>query len=125
MAPYPVSAEGRPLSASQRDPGEMRQFGSQLAPKSPWETRFDVCEAYARAMGRNPRIQFAGALYHVTTRGQREGESVTGRLGFRLARRADRRGRYAIQLGLPKLLRARKPFPCLGRYARAELGEGN
>ena len=27
------------------------------------------CETYARAIGRTPRIQFAGALYHVTTRG--------------------------------------------------------
>lgn len=27
------------------------------------------CETYAHAIGRTPRIQFAGALYHVTTRG--------------------------------------------------------
>jgi REP-associated tyrosine transposase len=47
----------------------MRQFGTRLAPKSTWKMQVDVREAYARAMGRNPRIQFAGALYHVTTRG--------------------------------------------------------
>src|SRR5204862_4234725 len=52
-----------------RDPVALRRFGGRFVAESQRATPFPVGSPTLEPMGRTPRIQFSGALYHVTTRG--------------------------------------------------------